>query len=145
MSAVCAQRTIELATRGRGLHEVTAPVAEAVSAAGLVTGLANVFVQHTSCSLLIGENADPAVCRDLERWLERLVVDGDALFEHRDEGPDDMSAHVRSALTAVSLGVPVHESRLQLGRWQGIFLFEHRVRPHRRRIVLTLLGEGTAR
>lgn len=141
MSTVCAQREIEVATRGRGLHEVTREVTTAVADAGLTSGLANVFVQHTSCSLLITENADPDVRGDLERWLERLVADGDALFRHRDEGPDDMSAHVRAALTATSLGIPVRDGRLALGRWQGVFVFEHRTSPHRRRLVVTLLGE----
>ena len=128
-------------TRGRGLLEVTRPVTEWVDEAGLATGLLTVFVRHTSASLLIQENADPDVRGDLDRFFARLVPDGDPLFRHRDEGADDMPAHVRAALTAVQLSVPLSDGRLALGTWQGIYLWEHRTRPHRREIVLHLLGE----
>lgn len=128
-------------TRGRGLLEVTRPVTEWVDAAGLATGLLSVFVRHTSASLLIQENADPDVRGDLDRFFARLVPDGDPLFRHRDEGADDMPAHVRAALTAVQLSVPLCDGRLALGTWQGIYLWEHRTRPHRRELVLHLLGE----
>jgi len=128
-------------TRGRGLLEVTRPVTEWVDEACLATGLLTVFVRHTSASLLIQENADPDVRGDLDRFFARLVPDGDPLFRHRDEGADDMPAHVRAALTAVQLSVPLCDGRLVLGTWQGIYLWEHRTRPHRRELVLHLLGE----
>ena len=128
-------------TRGRGLLEVTRPVTEWVDEAGLSTGLLTVFVRHTSASLLIQENADPDVRGDLDRFFARLVPDGDPLFRHRDEGADDIPAHVRAALTAVQLSVPVSDGRMALGTWQGIYLWEHRTRPHRRELVLHLLGE----
>ena len=128
-------------TRGRGLLEITGPVVDWVDAARLDNGLLTVFVRHTSASLLIQENADPDVRGDLDRFFARLVPDGDALFVHRDEGPDDMPAHVRAALTAVQLSVPLVGGRLALGTWQGIYLWEHRLRPHRREAVLHLLGE----
>jgi secondary thiamine-phosphate synthase enzyme len=128
-------------TRGRGLLEVTRPVADWVAETGLLTGLLTAFVRHTSASLLIQENADPDVRGDLDRFFARLVPDGDALFRHRDEGADDMPAHVRAALTAVQLSIPLSEGHLALGTWQGIYLWEHRTRPHRREIVLHLLGE----
>lgn len=128
-------------TSGRGLLEVPRPVTEWVDELGLATGLLTVFVRHTSSSLLIQENADPDVRGDLDRFFARLVPDGDALFRHRDEGPDDMPAHVRAALTAVQLSVPLVGGRLALGTWQGIYLWEHRLRPHRREVALHLLGE----
>ena len=128
-------------SRGRGLLEVTRPVTEWVDEAGLATGLLTVFVRHTSASLLIQENADPDVRGDLDRFFARLVPDGDPLFRHRDEGADDMPAHVRAALTAVQLSVPLSDGRMVLGTWQGIYLWEHRTRPHRRELVLHLLGE----
>jgi len=128
-------------TRGRGLLEITGPVVDWVDAARLDNGLLTVFVRHTSASLLIQENADPDVRGDLDRFFARLVPDSDALFVHRDEGPDDMPAHVRAALTAVQLSVPLVGGRLALGTWQGIYLWEHRLRPHRREAVLHLLGE----
>ena len=108
---------------------------------GVVRGLANLFLRHTSASLLVQENADPTVRADLERFLARLVPDGDALFRHQDEGPDDMPAHVRTALTAVNLAVPVQGGTLALGTWQGIYLWEHRRQSHRREVMLHVLGE----
>jgi secondary thiamine-phosphate synthase enzyme len=127
-------------TRGRGFSDITAQVADALAASHVQLGMANVFTAHTSCSLLLGENADPAVGRDLERWFARAVPDGDPLFEHDAEGPDDMPAHVRSILTGVSLVVPVHGGKLQLGTWQGIYLWEHRLDPHQRKVTVTVLG-----
>jgi secondary thiamine-phosphate synthase enzyme len=127
-------------TRGRGFSDITAQVADALAASHVQLGMANVFTAHTSCSLLLGENADPAVGRDLERWFARAVPDGDPLFEHDAEGPDDMPAHVRSILTGVSLVVPVHGGKLQLGTWQGIYLWEHRLAPHQRKVTVTVLG-----
>jgi secondary thiamine-phosphate synthase enzyme len=131
---------LRLEPRGPGLHEFTAEVERIVARAGLREGLCTLFVQHTSASLVIQENADPAARRDLERWLARLVPEGDALFTHDSEGPDDMPAHVRAALTATSLSVPVLEGRLGLGTWQGIYLWEHR-RAGGHRTVLVHLAE----
>ncbi|WP_426700665.1 secondary thiamine-phosphate synthase enzyme YjbQ [Rhodanobacter sp. Col0626] len=126
--------------RGRGFSDVTQQVADAVAASHVQTGIANVFTAHTSCSLLLGENADPTVREDLERWFSRMVPDGDPIFRHDAEGPDDMPAHVRSILTGVSLTVPVHGGRLLLGTWQGIYLWEHRLDPHQRKVSVTVLG-----
>ncbi len=133
--------TLQARTDGRGLVEITERVRRWVGDAGIANGLLTLFVRHTSASLLIQENADPEVQRDLERFLARLVPDGDPLFEHVAEGPDDMPAHVRAALTAVQLSVPVRDGRLALGTWQGIYLYEHRLRGHSREIALHLLGE----
>ena len=133
--------TIEVRTRGRGLIEITDRVSAWCKPHGVRTGLLTLFIRHTSASLLIQENADPEVQADLERYFARLVPDGDALFRHRDEGADDMPAHIRSTLTCVQLAVPIADGRLVLGTWQGIYLWEHRLRPHRREIALHLLGE----
>jgi secondary thiamine-phosphate synthase enzyme len=127
-------------TRGRGFSEITAQVGNTVTASRVQTGIASIFTAHTSCSLLLGENADPAVREDLERWFARAVPDGDAIFRHNAEGPDDMPAHVRSILTGVSLTVPVHGGKLLLGTWQGIYLWEHRIDPHQRKVTVTVLG-----
>jgi len=133
--------TLVIDSRGRGLREITGEVRAWVAQTRFTDGLLTLFVRHTSASLLIQENADPDVRADLERFFARLVPDGDALFRHQDEGPDDMPAHVRTALTAVQLSIPLCNGRLVLGTWQGIFLWEHRIRPHRREIALHLLGE----
>jgi secondary thiamine-phosphate synthase enzyme len=133
--------TLTFETRGRGLLEITRPVVDWAAEAALASGLLTLFVRHTSASLLIQENADPDVRADLDRFFARLVPDGDALFRHRDEGSDDMPAHVRASLTAVQLSIPVSGGRPALGTWQGIYLWEHRLRPHRREVVLHLLGE----
>ncbi len=129
---------IRVEPRGQGLIQVTEAVAEVVSRARLSEGLCTLFVQHTSASLLIQENADPSVCRDLEQWLARLVPEDDSLYTHTQEGPDDMPAHVKSALTATSLSIPISEGRLVLGIWQGIFLWEHRHQSGVRTIVVHL-------
>ena len=129
---------IRVEPRGQGLIQVTEAVAEVVSRARLSEGLCTLFVQHTSASLLIQENADPSACRDLEHWLARLVPEDDSLFTHTQEGPDDMPAHVKSALTATSLSIPISEGRLVLGIWQGIFLWEHRHQAGVRTIVAHL-------
>ena len=136
-----AHTTVAVDTRGRGLTEITRRIADWVGAGGMTDGLLTVFVRHTSASLLIQENADPGVQRDLERFFSRLAPDGDRLFEHDTEGPDDMPAHVRSALTATQLSVPLVDGRLALGTWQGIYLYEHRLRGHRRQVVLHLIGD----
>src|ERR1051326_5277368 len=131
--------TIE--TRDRAFHEFTAQVAALVGQSGLRTGLATLHLQHTSASLLIQENADPEVRRDLERFFARLVPDGDPLFRHTAEGDDDMPAHIRTALTTVNLSIPIAGGSLALGTWQGIYLWEHRMGPHTRRVTVHLLGE----
>lgn len=127
-------------TSGRSTVDITAFVQDVIARSGVDTGVATVFVHHTSASLFINENADPDVRRDLEAFLSRLVPDGDPLYVHTDEGPDDMSAHVRTLLTSTSLQVPVHDGRGDLGTWQGVYLWEHRHRPHRRKISVTVLG-----
>jgi secondary thiamine-phosphate synthase enzyme len=135
------QHRFAVATSGQGLHELTREVGLAVSAAGIAAGLATVFCRHTSASLVINENADPDVRRDLETFMKRLVPDGDPAFIHTLEGPDDMAAHIKTVLTATSLSIPIADGRLALGTWQGIYLFEHRDRPHRREIVVHVMGE----
>lgn len=134
------QAILRFQTRGRGTQEITRDVAEAVTASGVQCGLAHVFVQHTSCSLTITENADPDVRRDLDTVLNRLAPDGDPAYRHADEGPDDMAAHARNVLTDTGIKVPVGASGLLLGTWQGIFLWEHRTRGHRRTVVVTVMG-----
>jgi len=128
-------------TGGRGFYEFTAEVAGLARRSNLRMGLVTLYLQHTSASLLVQENADPEVRRDLERFFARLAPDGDPLFHHTLEGEDDMPAHVRAALTAVSLSIPVSDGNLALGTWQGIYLWEHRTQPHSRRVVAHLLGE----
>jgi secondary thiamine-phosphate synthase enzyme len=132
------QRRLTLPPAGQGLHDVTAAIAALVREAGHTTGLCHVFVQHTSASLLIQENADPQVQRDLQAWLTRLAPEGDPLFGHVEEGPDDMPAHVRSAITATGLTIPIVDGRLGLGTWQGIYLWEHRRRARGRSLVVTI-------
>ena len=134
------QKTIEIRTRGRGTTEITDQVAGIVAAAGVDIGIAHIFIMHTSCSLTITENADPAVRRDLETLAQRWAPDGDAAYRHDDEGDDDMAAHARSVLTGTSLTVPVGNRALLLGTWQGIYLWEHRTQAHTRRIVVTVMG-----
>ena len=134
------QETLRIDTPGRGLHEVTRAVTTAVARSGVETGLAVVFCRHTSCSLVIQENADPSARRDLERWLERLAPDGDPAYTHTSEGPDDMPSHLRAAVTKTSETIPVSAGRLVLGTWQGLFLAEHRRRPHRRELVVHVTG-----
>jgi secondary thiamine-phosphate synthase enzyme len=135
------QRILAFPTAGRGSRDITAAIAEVVAASGIRCGLAQVFVQHTSCSLVLTENADPDVRRDLEMLMGRLAPDGDPAYRHDAEGPDDMAAHARSMLTSTGLTVPVGDGRLLLGTWQGLFLWEHRVGAHRRTVVVTVLGD----
>lgn len=134
------QSVLTFSTRGRGTQDITREVAAVVAASGVRCGLAHVFVQHTSCSLTITENADPDVRRDLDTVFNRLAPDGDPAYRHNDEGPDDMAAHVRTVLTDTGITVPVGASGLLLGTWQGIFLWEHRTRAHRRTVVVTVMG-----
>lgn len=133
--------TLTVSTRGRAFHDITRDVQSRVTAAKVTTGLCTLHLQHTSASLLIQENADPDVRRDFDAFFAKLVPDGDPLFVHTMEGDDDMSAHVRTALTAVNLSVPVVEGRLTLGTWQGIYLWEHRRAAHRRHVVVHVMGE----
>ena len=133
--------TIDVSTKGRQFHDLTQEVAAQVKAAKITEGLATLHLQHTSASLVIQENADPGVRRDLERFMARICPDGDPMFEHDYEGPDDMPAHVRTALTAVNLSIPITNSSLALGTWQGIFLWEHRHAGHHRKVMVHLLGE----
>ncbi|MBA2964891.1 MULTISPECIES: secondary thiamine-phosphate synthase enzyme YjbQ [Ramlibacter] len=137
---VAHQSTLAIATSGRGTRSITDAVADAVEQSGITTGIAHVFVQHTSCSLVLTENADPDVRHDLETVLARLAPDGDPAWRHDTEGPDDMAAHARSVLTGCALSLPVGGGRLLLGTWQGLYLWEHRTQPQRRTVVVTLLG-----
>lgn len=136
------QQTLTFQTRGRGTIEITGEVERVVADSGVRTGLCNVFIKHTSASLIICENADPSVRQDLERFAARLVPDGDPLFHHTMEGPDDMPAHVRSILTQSALTIPISQGTPALGTWQGVFLWEHRTDPHRRSVVVTVMGEN---
>lgn len=134
------QERLTLAPTTEGLHDITRPIKEWVSRQPIRTGLLTIFLRHTSASLLIQENADPDVLADLLDFFRRVAPPGDASYRHRTEGPDDMPAHIRSALTQTHLSVPVAEGSLLLGTWQGIYLFEHRTHPHRREVVLHLIG-----
>lgn len=135
------QSTFTVRTHGAGLHDITDDVAGRVARSGIATGIVTVFCQHTSCSLVIMENADPSARRDLEAWLDRLVPERDPHFTHTLEGDDDMPSHIKMALTRTSETVPINAGRLLLGTWQGIFLWEHRRAPHTRQIILTFVGE----
>ncbi|MAN79748.1 MAG: hypothetical protein CMF64_05080 [Magnetovibrio sp.] len=135
------QHELSVATDGPGLYEITRDVAAWTGTQGITAGLLTLFCRHTSASLTIPENADPDVCRDLQTFFERLVKEDPALYRHTAEGPDDMPAHIRSALTNVQLSIPVTAGKVTLGTWQGIYLFEHRRQPHRRRVLLHLAGE----
>ena len=132
--------TLTLPTRGRGTLEITNEVQRVVRASGLTRGLCTVFIHHTSASLIINENADANVHVDLDAWLSRLVRDGDPLFVHTEEGPDDMSAHVRVALTQTSLSIPVSDGRADLGTWLGVYVWEHRTQPYQRRVTVSVVG-----
>ncbi len=135
------QAVLSIESRGPGTHEITEAIAREVKRSGLKTGVVTVFCQHTSCSLVIMENADPTARRDLEAWLDRLVPENDPQFEHMLEGPDDMPSHIKMALTRTSESVPFSEGRMLLGTWQGIFLLEHRRYSHTRCVVVTVMGE----
>ncbi len=135
------QHSIHLRTEGKGLYDVSETLSAWVAAQPVHDGLLTVFIRHTSASLVIQENADPAVLRDLDAFLTRLVAEDPTLYEHRTEGPDDMPAHIRSALTQTHLAIPVRDARMALGTWQGVYLFEHRAAPHDRELLLHLIGE----
>ena len=134
------QESVQVRTRGRGFLEITAHVHDAVSRSGIRSGLCHVFCSHTSCSLVIQENADPTARRDLENWLERIAPENDPRYTHTLEGPDDMPSHIRSMITNTSETIPVVDGRPGLGTWQGLYLCEHRARGHARRLVLTVTG-----
>ena len=141
MSSPCVHtESIEIRTSGKGTYEITDEVAEVLSRSEITSGTVTVFIQHTSCSLIIMENADPTARADLEKFFDKLVPENAPYFEHNDEGPDDMPSHIRMVLTRSSEVIPVEDSRMQLGTWQGIFLFEHRKADHRRKIVVTVIG-----
>jgi len=135
------QNKLTFSTHGRGTTAITAALQEQVRSSGVRTGLCHVFLQHTSASLVLCENADPDVRSDLDRYMARLVQDGDPLFEHTDEGPDDMSAHIRTIISGSDLTLPVSNGLCDLGTWQGVYLWEHRTAGHRRRLTVTVYGE----
>ena len=135
------QQQLQFELKGRSTINITDEVAKIVSASGITTGTCHVFVQHTSASLMICENADPDVRRDLETYMQHIVPDGDPMFLHQDEGPDDMSAHIRTVLTNPDLVVPVSNGKCALGIWQGIYLWEHRTHRQQRRVIVTVQGE----
>lgn len=135
------QSILEFSTPGRGTRDISDELTRVVAESGVQTGLAHVFVSHTSCSLTITENADPDVRRDLETLFARLAPDGDPAWRHDLEGPDDMAAHARSVLSSTGLSVPIGAGRLLLGTWQGVYLWEHRTEPQRRQVVVTILGD----
>ncbi len=137
------QTRLDVATTPREFREITAEVADWVGHQPVRVGLLSLYIQHTSASLLIQENASPDVLRDLDAFLRRVVPEDTALYRHNDEGPDDMPAHLKSALTQVQLTIPVADGRIQLGAWQGVFVLEHRATPHRRSVILSLIGEET--
>ena len=130
-----------VSTKGRGIYAISNKVEGWVQNQKIHSGLLTLFIPHTSASLLIQENADPDVLKDLDRFFNRLVPDGDPLYDHQTEGPDDMPAHIRAALTQTQLSIPIRNREMALGIWQGIYLFEHRVHPHTRNVLLHLLGE----
>ena len=134
------QSILTIPMQGRGMRNITQDLIAQLDESGIIQGMLHLFVQHTSCSLLIQENADPDVQTDLERFLSQLVPDGDPIYSHTAEGPDDMPAHVRAALTATSLSIPVSAGRMALGIWQGVYLYEHRLHASRRRIVVHISG-----
>jgi secondary thiamine-phosphate synthase enzyme len=135
------QKSIHLSTLGRGTSNITRQIEELISQSSIQTGLANIFVHHTSASLILCENADPTVRSDLEYFMEKITPDGDPMYEHSDEGPDDMSAHVRTILTDSSLSIPINSGHTMLGTWQGVYLWEHRTHPHNRKLTVTIYGE----
>jgi secondary thiamine-phosphate synthase enzyme len=135
------QQTLHYSTLGRGTSNITRQVEEVINESGISTGMVNIFVHHTSASLILCENADPTVRSDLEYFMGKIAPDGDPMYQHRDEGPDDMSAHVRTVITDSSLVVPIKQGETLLGTWQGIYLWEHRTHPHQRRITVTVYGD----
>src|ERR1700730_8740203 len=141
MSLRVHSESLSVQTKGKGTYEITDQIRDICARGGVGTGTVTVFVQHTSCGLILMENADPTARADLEKYFDRLVPENEPYFEHNDEGPDDMPSHIRMVLTRSSEVIPIANSRMQLGTWQGIFVFEHRRAPRRRKIVVTVLGD----
>lgn len=135
------QHELQISTGGRGCYDLSRDVQNVVRDSGVTAGLCHVFIRHTSASLMLCENADPAVLRDMEAFMSRQVADGDPIFTHTAEGPDDMPAHVRSVLTQSDINVPIRDGRCAFGTWQGLYLWEHRYAPHTRRVIVTVHGE----
>jgi len=135
------QQQLRFSTDGRGTYNISQQISGVIQKSGIQTGICQIFIQHTSASLILCENADPTVRSDLDAFMKRLVPDGDSLFKHKDEGPDDMPAHIRTVLTESSLCIPVNEGKASLGIWQGIYLWEHRTSSFKRNISVTIIGE----
>ena len=135
------QTKLRFSTTGRGTYNITEQITDAINKSNIKAGICHIFIQHTSASLILCENADKTVREDLETYMAKLVKDGDSMYKHKDEGPDDMAAHIRTILTQSSLSIPIHKGKCDLGMWQGVFLWEHRTHPHKRDIALTILGE----
>ncbi len=135
------QQKLRFSTTGRGTYNITKQITEAIETSGIKFGICHMFVQHTSASLILCENADKTVREDLNAYMARLVKDGDSKYKHTEEGPDDMAAHIRTVLTQSSLSIPVYKGKCDLGMWQGIFLWEHRTNAHKRNVAITLMGE----
>ena len=136
------QQKLRFSTTGRGTYNITKQITEAIEKSGIKSGVCQLFLQHTSASLILCENADKTVQEDLETYMTKLVKDGDSMYKHNDEGPDDMAAHIRTVLTQSSMSIPIYKGRCDLGRWQGIFLWEHRTNCHKRNIAVTIIGEA---
>lgn len=135
------QQQLRFSTSGRGTYDISPQVDAVIAKSGIKTGICQVFIHHTSSSLVLCENADPTVRTDLETFMKKIVPDGDSMFRHKDEGPDDMPAHVRTVLTQSSLSIPIDGGKNTLGIWQGVFLWEHRIKPHKRKVTVTVIGE----
>ena len=135
------QQKLRFSTTGRGTYNISKQIAETVAGSGIKSGICHIFIQHTSASLILCENADKTVREDLNAYMAKLVKDGDSMFKHKDEGADDMSAHIRTVLTQSSLSIPVHKGKCDLGLWQGVFLWEHRTSAFKRNIAVTIMGE----
>lgn len=135
------QQQLRFSTSGRGTFNISQQVDEVIGKSGIRQGICQIFIHHTSASLILCENADPTVQTDLETFMEKLVPDGDSMFIHNDEGPDDMPAHVRTVITQSSLSMPIDDGKNTLGVWQGVYLWEHRTRPHKRKVTVTVIGE----
>ncbi len=140
MSIEVVQRSYTIGTNGRGTQDITDKIQSVIASATITSGLAHIFVHHTSASLMLCENADPAVRRDMETFMAGIAPDGDSRYEHNSEGPDDMPAHIRSVLTTTGMSIPIIDGRCGLGIWQGVYLWEHRTQPHQRKITVTLHG-----
>ena len=135
------QTKLRFSTTGRGTYNITEQIEESINKSGIKSGICHIFIQHTSASLILCENADKTVREDLETYMAKLVKDGDSMYKHKDEGPDDMAAHIRTVLTQSSLSIPIQKGKCDLGIWQGVFLWEHRTHPHKRDVAVTILGE----